>query len=89
MSNQNYEKIKIVKNKKYYLLMIPLHVEHEKRKRFVTWGEYMELHFDWAVRQKKGWQFPPEPKPIIDNFLSCHHSRVHSESESKRICISV
>jgi len=32
-----------------------------KTKRFVNWGEYMELHCDWAVRQKKGWQFPPEP----------------------------
>ena len=32
-----------------------------KTKRFVTWGEFMELHFDWAIRQKKGWQFPPEP----------------------------
>ena len=65
--------------------MIPSHVEHEKRKRFVTWDEYMKLHFDYPVRRKK---IPPEPEPIIDNFFSCHHSKVHSESESKRICIS-
>jgi len=42
--------------------MNPLPLPHEKGKRlWVSWGEYMELHYDFAVRQKQGFRFPPEP----------------------------